>query len=120
MSKKLLVIIILSLLLINIYTLINFHKSKKPVIENTHQNISENDELNSYKINFRINIQNNRIKMEGVTVKDSLELGYPYYFVLHDDLTISNVFVPDKATPAITIKYLELIKKQFFQLRCFG
>ncbi len=41
------------------------------------------------------------------------ELGYPYYFVLDSSLQISNVFVPDKATPSITNKYLEYIKKKF-------
>ena len=41
------------------------------------------------------------------------ELGYPYFFVLDNSLRISNVFVPDKATPNITNKYLKNIQKKF-------
>ncbi|MDR1756141.1 MAG: hypothetical protein LBR65_04170 [Culturomica sp.] len=41
-------------------------------------------------------------------------LGFPYYFVLNDDLTVSNVFIPDKATPEITDNYLTMINKRYF------
>jgi len=41
------------------------------------------------------------------------ELGYPYYFVLDNDMRISNIFVPDKGTPNITYKYLTNIQKRF-------
>jgi hypothetical protein len=43
------------------------------------------------------------------------ELGYPYYFVLNSDLTILNVFVPDKSTLVITDNYLEMIYKRYFK-----
>jgi hypothetical protein len=42
------------------------------------------------------------------------ELGYPYYFVLNSDLTISNVFIPDKATPSMTNNYLKMVYKRYF------
>ncbi|GAB6013570.1 hypothetical protein [Viscerimonas tarda] len=42
------------------------------------------------------------------------ERGYPYYFILNYDLTISNVFIPDKATPSITNNYLKMINKRYF------
>jgi hypothetical protein len=42
------------------------------------------------------------------------ELGYPYYFMLNEDLTISDVFIPDKAFPSITSDYLRMIKKRYF------
>jgi hypothetical protein len=45
------------------------------------------------------------------------ELGYPYYFVLHSDLTISDAFVPDKATPIIANNYLKLINERYFAIK---
>ena len=41
------------------------------------------------------------------------ELDYPYFFILDSSLRISNVFVPDKATPNITNKYLKNVLKKF-------
>jgi hypothetical protein len=202
MNKKLLIFIILSLLAVNVYTLINFHQFKKQNIIVSHQNTSESDELYSYKINFEANIRNSNIKLNEIAVKDSLsnvlplkdvlkngqeqilvcrfselhcescvnfsiqlfrqwsdsigtdnmlflgtyrnnkifnrtkplydihnlnvynipklnipveEFGYPYYFVLNTDLTISNVFIPDKATPNITNNYLKIINERYFR-----
>jgi hypothetical protein len=201
MSKKFLIFIILSLLAINVYTIVNFYRFKKQNITSPYRNISENDELNSYKVNFQTNVKNSNLRLDGIDVKDSLdnvfalkdvfrdnqkqilvcrfselhcescvnfsiqlfrswvnkagkdnmlflgtyrnnkifnrtkpiyginnlnvynisalnipveELGYPYYFVLNNDLTILNVFVPDKATPVITNNYLDMIYKQYF------
>ena len=199
MSKKLLIFVILSLLAINAYTLIGFYRLK--IGNSMRQNISKNDELNTYKVNFSTNIQNSHIKMAEVVVKDSsnnvfplkdildngrermlvcrfselhcescvessiqlfrqwtdsvgkdntlflgtyrnnrifnrtkpvygindlntyniLELnipvekyGSPYYFVLNNNLTISDVFVPSKSTPYITNNYLQMIYKRYF------
>ncbi|MDR2146922.1 MAG: hypothetical protein LBE91_10735 [Tannerella sp.] len=42
------------------------------------------------------------------------ELGFPYFFILSSNMTVSNVFVPDKATPAITQNYLKMINKRYF------
>ncbi|MBP1617090.1 MAG: hypothetical protein H6Q14_917 [Bacteroidetes bacterium] len=42
------------------------------------------------------------------------ELGYPYYFVLHGDLSISDVFVPDKGVPTLSNSYLGMIGKRYF------
>ncbi len=42
------------------------------------------------------------------------EEGYPYYFVLDSTLNISNLFFPDKATPEVTKKYLDLIQERHF------
>jgi len=41
------------------------------------------------------------------------EIGYPYYFLLDRNLQITNVFIPDKATPNITNEYLKNIKLKF-------
>ncbi|MBZ4676472.1 MAG: hypothetical protein JG782_1091 [Anaerophaga sp.] len=41
------------------------------------------------------------------------ELGFPYYFILDSNLQISNVFIPDKATPNITNLYLKKINEKF-------
>ena len=35
----------------------------------------------------------------------------PYFFVLHPCLRISNIFVPNKQKPELTIRYLESIKR---------
>ncbi|MFV0506587.1 MAG: hypothetical protein ACK5L5_07750 [Bacteroidales bacterium] len=37
-------------------------------------------------------------------------IDYPYFFILDKDLKISNVFVPDKGLPNITIEYLDGFK----------
>ena len=39
------------------------------------------------------------------------EIGIPYFFVLHPCLRISNIFVPNKHKPELTIRYLESIKR---------
>ncbi len=40
------------------------------------------------------------------------ELGYPYFFVLENDMQIFNAFVPDKGIPQITNEYLRRIQKK--------
>lgn len=40
-------------------------------------------------------------------------IGYPYFFVLHDDLTLTDVFVPNKLAQNITATYLELVKNKY-------
>jgi hypothetical protein len=35
----------------------------------------------------------------------------PYYFVLYPDLTVSNIYIPDKNFPDLNKQYLERIKK---------
>ena len=39
------------------------------------------------------------------------EYGNPYYFVLHPDLKISHIYVPDKAFPELNRQYLEGVKR---------
>ncbi|GHT87668.1 hypothetical protein FACS189474_1050 [Bacteroidia bacterium] len=77
MSKRLLIFIILSLLVINVYTLVHFHRSKTKSVTSVYQNISESDELYSYKINFETNIQNSNIRLDKIVVKDSLGNFFP-------------------------------------------
>lgn len=43
------------------------------------------------------------------------ELGFPYFFVLNENLTISHIVIPDKNTPALTQKYLEIINERYFE-----
>jgi len=45
------------------------------------------------------------------------EIGYPYCFIIDESLRISNIFVPDKTCPDLTIKYLDLIEKRYFAKR---
>ena len=200
-GKSFLIFIVFSLLAINIYTIVRIYRFKKQNITVLSPTVSKSDELHSYRINFETNIQNNRIRLDETSVKDSLghvfllkdvfknnrdqilacrfseshcescvnfsirlfrswvdsigknnvlflgayrnnklfnrtkrlygihplnvynfpalnipaeELGYPYYFVLNSDLTVSDVFVPDKATPSIANNYLKMINKRYF------
>ncbi|MCD8042919.1 MAG: hypothetical protein LUH10_07620 [Tannerellaceae bacterium] len=39
------------------------------------------------------------------------ELNFPYYFILNPDMKISNIYIPDKTFPDLTIEYLESIKR---------
>lgn len=201
MSKRFLIFIILSLLAINIYTIVHFYRFKEQNRTVSPQTVSESDELHSYRINLATNIQNSNIRLEELSVKDSSgrvfllrevfmnnqerilvcrfseshcescvnfsiqafrqwadsigknnvlflgnyrnnkllnqtkplygihrlnvynlptlnipaeELGYPYYFVLNSDLTITDVFVPDKVAPGTVNDYLKMINKRYF------
>ena len=39
--------------------------------------------------------------------------GYPYFFILDNNLQVSGIFIPNKGVPAVTVKYLEAVKKRF-------
>ena len=65
--------------------------------EKTHYNIQDMSVYNSATLNLPVEA-----------------LSFPYYFILGSDMTISNVFVPDKATPVITNDYLRMINKRYF------
>ena len=41
------------------------------------------------------------------------QAGYPYFFILESSLQVSGIFVPNKGVPAVTVKYLEAVKKRF-------
>lgn len=43
------------------------------------------------------------------------ELGFPYFFLLTKDGTITNIFVPDKATPELTNDYFKMINERYFK-----
>lgn len=66
--------------------------------------------IRDYKNFVRIN----NIKHSIYQLQDSLckadELSIPYLFVLEDNMTISNFFLPRKEYPQVTEKYLESIK----------
>ena len=202
-EKTFYILIIVALLAINGFTLVRFYKIKQQSNVLLNQESNKSDELNSYKINFAVNILNSNYHLDNVIIKDSLnnilslkelfkdkqeqllvcrfsqmhcescvnssiqilrnridsigtnkvvflgnhrnnkifnrviplykiqdmrvyncpainipveKLGYPYYFILDKNLQISNVFVPDKAKPNITNKYLENICKRFWHL----
>ena len=38
---------------------------------------------------------------------------YPYFFILDNSLQVSGIFMPNKGVPAVTVKYLEAVKKRF-------
>ncbi|WP_417941944.1 hypothetical protein [Flavobacterium sp. RS13.1] len=39
-------------------------------------------------------------------------IGYPYCFILNNNMQISNVFVPDKGMPKLTTEYLKMIQNK--------
>jgi len=39
------------------------------------------------------------------------DYGKPYYFVLHPDLTVSDIYIPDNAFPELNKQYFERVKK---------
>lgn len=43
------------------------------------------------------------------------EIGFPYFFVLNNNLEISDVYIPNKITPTITNKYLKNISSKYFK-----
>lgn len=70
-------------------------------------------DLNSLKIANRVM---NRNKTPFYNVRDFGvldELNAPYFFILEKDLSITNVFVPEKAFPDVTNQYFDAIKYNF-------
>jgi len=51
-----------------------------------------------------------RIEHELIDLKFD-NFGYPYYFLLHPDLIVSDIYIPDKNSPDMNKQYLERIKK---------
>ena len=45
------------------------------------------------------------------------ELSVPYFFMLYEDGTIGDVFIPDKSNPKYTNEYLELILEKYYKPR---
>lgn len=41
------------------------------------------------------------------------DLSAPYYFVLYGDMSIGEAFVPEKALPDLTTRYLEIVSRKF-------
>lgn len=87
------------------------------------------DSIGGRNIAFLGNYRNNRIyqrtlKEYGIKKVKALnsvpfnipaeEIGYPYFFILKNNLEIADVFIPNKTTPNITSKYLKLIKEKYF------
>ena len=76
--------------------------------------------LGNYHSNKIFNREKPLYGIQGMNVYNAFELkipaeelGYPYYFILDRNLRISNVFVPDKAAPEITNRYLKNIQSKF-------
>jgi hypothetical protein len=72
-----------------------------------------NKNLNLLKKQYRIQEKEvyNTVDFLDIPIEQQ---SYPYYFVLNSDLTISNIFVPDKVTPTITNNYLKMINERYF------
>lgn len=192
--------LILLLFAINIYTLMRLYRIKKNATH-LYGTLTENQELNFYKINFSTSLNNDGVRLENVLLQDSLgkkqslqsifnkgqkqilvcrfsefhcescvdfsiqlllstnvflgknnllflgsyqnnrifnrekelfginqfstyntptlnisleEIGYPYFFILEENLTISNIIIPDKNMPTLTQKYIEVIGNRYF------
>ena len=59
-------------------------------------------------------IQDMNVYNTGVLSLPAEEMGFPYYFVLDSTLRVTDVFVPDKAVPELTDRYLKMIHKRYF------
>jgi hypothetical protein len=59
-------------------------------------------------------IQNMNVYNIGVLSLPAEEMGFPYYFVLDSALRVTDVFVPDKAVPELTDKYLKMIGERYY------
>lgn len=53
------------------------------------------------------------VNTDGVNLSAE-DLGHPYYFILDSTLRVLNVFLPNKETPSIDNRYLELVCEKYF------
>lgn len=60
------------------------------------------------------NIQDMNVYNIGVLPLPAEKMGFPYYFMLDSMLRVTDVFVPDKAVPELTDRYLKMISKRYF------
>ena len=71
------------------------------------------------KRDYKNFIRINQVKMPVYHLQDSLckadELSIPYFFILENNMTSSNFFMPRKEIPAITEQYLQSIKNILIQ-----
>ncbi len=44
------------------------------------------------------------------------EISAPYFFILHEDMTIGELFIPDKSSPKHTNVYLEMVSEKYYKL----
>jgi hypothetical protein len=81
--------------------------SKK--IKNLKYDIKELHKLGLNKINVYL-LTDNKL---GIPID---RLNSPYYFYINSELTVSNIFIPEKETPKITKTYLDLTLKNISNL----
>lgn len=43
------------------------------------------------------------------------KMSMPYFFMLHPDLTMGELFIPDKANPSYTSQYFKIISEKYFR-----
>jgi hypothetical protein len=60
------------------------------------------------------NIQDMNVYNTGVLPLPAEKMGFPYYFMLDSTLRVTDVFVPDKAVPELTDRYLKMVEKKYF------
>ncbi len=48
------------------------------------------------------------------SIIESDDISAPYFFVLHEDMTIGELFIPDKSYPKQTNIYLEKISERYY------
>ena len=71
---------------------------------------SDSDHFIMYKDDNQIELPFYRISQDAFDwiLED---YGSPYYFVLHPDLTVSHIFVPDRTFPRLNKEYVEKVKQ---------
>lgn len=56
-------------------------------------------------------------RIKGLNIQEDLpqdKMSMPYFFVLHPDLTMGELFIPDKSNPEYTSRYLKVVKEKYF------
>ena len=105
------------------------HRHCESCVDATIQTLQKQvNQIGTENIVYLANHRNNRIfkktiplyGIKGVRVYNTQEFSipveqtsYPYFFMLDSNLQVSGIFVPNKGVPAVTVKYLEAVKKLF-------
>lgn len=77
--------------------------------------LSYYSDLHSFKTESKLLNENNFPMYNISYITDLDDLSTPYYFILHENKTISDVFIPNKMFPEVTKHYIEMIKKKYFK-----
>lgn len=76
--------------------------------------LSQYDEVHSLKTKGRIFNPGNLPMYDIARITPIDDLNVPYFFILNEDSTIGELFVPEKLFPSLTERYLKTIGRKYF------